>query len=227
MRLHLFIDADDTLWENNVYFESVFEEFVELLGHSRLTPAQVRARLDEIEHVNNRIHGYGAANFARNLRQCYLALSERGPRPRDLESIDEYGRRLAAHPIELLDGVGETLAELAGRHELTVFTKGNPEEQRAKIERSGLAGFFHFTAIVREKDAAAYRVLLADRGLEATRCWMVGNSPKSDINPALEAGLGAVYIPHPRTWHLEHQEVRDGAGRLLVLERFSDLRKHF
>jgi len=227
MRLHLFIDADDTLWENNIYFERVFEEFAGLLGHSSLTAAEVRAALDEIEHVNNRIHGYGAANFARNLRECYERLSERGVQPADLDQIEEYGRRLMEHPIELLDGVGETLAELVGRHELTVFTKGDTREQRAKIERSGLSGYFHHTTIVKEKDTAAYRGMLAQRGLEAERCWMVGNSPKSDINPALEAGLGAVYIPHPRTWHLEHQEVRDGAGRLLVLERFPELRKHF
>ena len=74
----LFIDADDTLWENNIYFERAFDAFVEVLGHSSLSPAQVRASLDEIENVNNAIHGYGSSNFVRNLRQCLHHLAERG-----------------------------------------------------------------------------------------------------------------------------------------------------
>jgi putative hydrolase of the HAD superfamily len=80
---------------------------------------------------------------------------------------------------------------------------------------------------VREKDVDCYRALLAEREIETARCWMIGNSPKSDINPALEAGLNAVYIPHPRTWHLEHCEVPEGHDRLLVLKRFADLRERF
>ena len=78
-----------------------------------------------------------------------------------------------------------------------------------------------------EKDAAAYRRLVAGRGMEPARTWMIGNSPKSDINPALEAGLNAVFVPHAHTWVLEKQEIRPGAGRLLVLEHFADLREHF
>jgi putative hydrolase of the HAD superfamily len=227
MRQDLWIDADDTLWENNVFFERVFGEFVDLLNHSSLSAAQIRSALDEIEHVNNKIHGYGAANFVRNLTQCYRSLCGDRICKEELAQIAGYTSVLAEHPMELIEGVEKTLAYLADRHDLTLCTKGNPEEQRAKIERSGLARHFTRVRIVREKDADCYRTLLAERGRDHAECWMIGNSPKSDINPALEAGINAVYIPHPHTWHLEHMEVPTDHERLLVLERFPDLARHF
>jgi len=227
MKQFLLIDADDTLWENNVYFERAFEEFVSFLDHSTLGAAEIRAVLDEIEAANNKIHGYGAASFARNLCQCYEHL--RGPaiRSAELETIMSFAERILHQPIELIDGVEETLRYLFGRHDLTLFTKGHPEEQKLKIHRSGLGAWFHHTAVVREKDSAAYRALVRRLALDPERTWMIGNSPRSDINPALEAGLNAVYVPHPRTWTLERQEIRDGGGQLLILERFSDLGLHF
>ncbi|MCC7174924.1 MAG: HAD hydrolase-like protein [Bryobacterales bacterium] len=224
---NLLIDADDTLWENNIYFERAFEEFVEFLGHSTLSGTQIRAVLDEIETVNNKIHGYGSANFARNLRECYLHLAERDIRQGDLEKVMSFGECLHLHPIQVIEGVEETLADLRTRHTLVLFTKGHPEEQRLKIDRSGLAGLFHHTAIVKEKDAAAYRRLVSELALDPGQTWMIGNSPKSDINPALEAGLRAVFIPHPHTWTLERGEIAPADGRLLTLERFPELRAHF
>ena len=138
-----------------------------------------------------------------------------------------FAERILDCPMQLIEGVAQTLEYLATRHELTLFTKGHPEEQKLKIDRSGLGAYFSHTAIVREKDAAAYASLARERELNARRTWMVGNSPKSDINPALEAGLNAVYIPHPRTWSLEHEEIQQANGRLLVLENFAGLRRHF
>jgi len=113
------------------------------------------------------------------------------------------------------------------RHHLTLFTKGNPEEQKLKLDRSGLAIYFGHTAIVKEKDSASYAALIRERQLARERSWMIGNSPKSDINPALEAGINAVFVPHEHTWRLEHEEVREGNGRLLRLERFAELKDHF
>jgi putative hydrolase of the HAD superfamily len=228
MRWTLLVDADDTLWENNIYFEHAFDDFVGFLDHSALTPPQVRDVLNEIELVNARIHGYGARNFGRNLQQAYRHLAQREIREDDLRHVMSLAERILEQPLELLEGVEETLEYLAGRHDLTLFTKGHPEEQRMKVDRSGLAGYFAHTAIVKEKDAHAYRRLVDERGLRPEQTWMIGNSPKSDINPALEAGLNAVLVPHPRTWVLERAEVRDGAdGRLLRVETFSDLRRHF
>ncbi len=223
----LIFDADDTLWENNVYFENAFDEFVAFLAHSTLTAAQVRDVLDEIEVVNREIHGYGALNFGRNLRECYQRLCEREIRRADLDSVMAFAERILDQPVELIAGVRDTLAQLAGRHELILFTKGHPDEQKLKIERSGLGQYFRRTAIVKEKHAASYGELVRDCGLDRDRTWMIGNSPRSDINPAMEAGLGAVFIPHARTWSLEHEEIRNGEGRLLILESFPDLLEHF
>jgi putative hydrolase of the HAD superfamily len=227
LRQYLIIDADDTLWENNIYFERAFEDFLAFLAHSSMTPGEVREVLDEIEAANAKIHGYGSLTFGRNLRECYERLVERAIDPDDLRIVMGFAERILQCPMEVIGGVAETLAYLSERHDLTLFTKGHPEEQRLKIDRSGLIGFFAHTAIVREKDATAYRRLAAERQMEPSRSWMIGNSPKSDVNPALEAGLNAVFVPHPHTWVLEQQEIRHGNGRLLVVDRFSDLRAHF
>jgi putative hydrolase of the HAD superfamily len=227
MSLILWIDADDTLWENNVFFERAFEEFACYLSHSRMTHEQVRDVLDSIEHVNNRIHGYGSANFARNLEQCFERLCEREITPADRARIRRFGDELARHPIEIIDGVRETLECLSRRHYLVMFTKGNPAEQQDKIDRSGLSAYFRDVRIVREKDVRAYQDTLAANHWEAGTCWMIGNSPKSDINPALAAGLGAVYIPHPRTWHLEQEPVPGSHARLRIAGRFADLQQIF
>jgi len=226
MRQHLLIDADDTLWENNIYFERAFEEFCAFLDHSTLSPPEIRAALDEIEIVNIRAHGYGAANFGRNMAQCFLNLVERPVRGGDTGHIAGIARRINQHPLEIIGGVPETLHYLSRRHDLILLTKGDPHEQSAKIEKSGLAVFFRQTVIVREKDPDAYRCVVLEQELAGEISWMVGNSPKSDINPALEAGIGAVYVPHARTWSLEHEEIREG-DRLLIVERFEDLTKFF
>ncbi len=227
MRQFLIIDADDTLWENNIYFEHAFADFVDFLDHSSLSAAEIRAILDEIEIANSKIHGYGSINFGRNLKQCYRHLAECEILPGDLDTVMSFAERILDTPMEVIDGVPETLAYLSGRHDLTLFTKGHADEQRMKLDRSGLADYFGHTAIVKEKDATSYQRLVTERGLDPARSWMIGNSPKSDINPALSVGLNAVFIPHAHTWTLERQEIGPGAGRLLKLERFADLRLHF
>jgi putative hydrolase of the HAD superfamily len=223
----LIIDADDTLWENNIYFERAFDEFVEYLDHSTLSAPEVRDVLDEIELANAKIHGYGSLNFGRNLRQCYQHLAERDVCEEDLDTVMSFAERILDCPMEVIAGVPETLEYLASRHDLTLFTKGHPDEQKLKIDRSGLGAYFGHTAIVKEKDVAAYRTLVEQRGIDPRLAWMTGNSAKSDINPALEAGLNAVFIPHAHTWTLERQDIRPGKGRLLVLDRFTDLKEHF
>jgi putative hydrolase of the HAD superfamily len=227
-RFALIFDADDTLWENNIYFERAFDDFVDFLSHSTLTAAQVRDVLNEIELVNSKIHGYGSKNFGRNMQEAYRHLAEREIREADLAHVMSLAERILEQPIELISDVEETLKYLATRHDLTLFTKGHADEQRLKVDRSGLGDYFAYTAIVKEKDAAAYRRLAQERALNPGRTWMIGNSPKSDINPALEAGLNAVLVPHPHTWVLEHQDLREAPeGRFLRVETFADLRRHF
>jgi putative hydrolase of the HAD superfamily len=223
----LFIDADDTLWENNIYFEAAFSAFVEILGHSCMSPEEVRASLDEIENVNNKIHGYGSSNFVRNLRECLHHLAERGVSAADLHRLAEIERDLLHHPLVLIEDVEETLAWLEPRHRLVICTKGDYAEQSRKIQTSGLAKYFHEVEILSEKDPGQYRALMASRKIGGDKAWMVGNSPKSDINASLEAGMGAVYVPHPHTWHLEQQHVPSGHPKLITLQGFGELRQYF
>ena len=120
MRQHLIIDADDTLWENNIYFERAFDDFVEFLAHSTMTAAEVRTVLDEIELVNSKVHGYGSANFGRNLQQCYRRLCEREIRGEDLDRAMLFAERIASQPLQLIDGVAARL---------TAFSKGDADYQ--------------------------------------------------------------------------------------------------
>ena len=134
---------------------------------------------------------------------------------------------LEGTPPKILDGVPETLAYLTNRHRLILFTKGEPAEQAAKVERSGLQGFFEAIEIVAEKDAKTYSLLVNKHKIVKTQGWMIGNSPRSDINPALKIGLNAVYIPHQHTWQLEHEPVMAGPGKLVIVPAFRELRGHF
>jgi putative hydrolase of the HAD superfamily len=226
-RQFLLIDGDDTLWENNVYFEQAIEAFIDFLDHSTMSREQVRAALDEIERMNVQVHGYGSASFTTNLQQTYERLAERDLREEDIEHVLQLGRRISSQPVRLLPEVAETLGYLADRHDLMLLTKGHPEEQQLKIERSGLEAFFEATAVVHEKAEETYRAIVHDRHLDPARTWMIGNSPRSDINPALQAGLNAVFIPHEHTWRLEKEEVVPADGRLLVVQTFGELRAHF
>jgi len=224
MRYHLLIDADDTLWENNIYFEQAIHGFIAFLNHSQLTREEVRAVLDEVE----RLMGYGSANFTRSLVETYRRLAENDLQDEDIQQVRQFGEHIRSQPLQLLDGVKETLDYLTPRHDLFLFTKGDVEEQKLKVERSGIEECFRQVVIVQEKDVATYHQVVSELQADPKHTWMVGNSPRSDINPALAAGLNAVYIPHPHTWHFEHEEVQNaGEGRMLTLSSFAELRSYF
>jgi putative hydrolase of the HAD superfamily len=224
MRYHLLIDADDTLWENNIYFEHAIHDFITFLNHSRLAPEEVREVLDDVE----RLMGYGAANFTRSLVETYRRLAEGDLQDADVQQVRRLGERIRSQPLQLIGGVAETLEYLAARHDLFLFTKGDLEEQQLKVERSGITGYFRQVLIEPEKYVATYRRIIGELEADPQQTWMVGNSPRSDINPALAAGLMAVYIPHPHTWRLEHEEIEYAdEKRVLTLTAFAELRNHF
>jgi len=225
----LLIDADDTLWENNVYFERAIANFISFLNHREYTPEQIRLVLNDVERDSIVKHGYGLHSFAHSLVDTFEKLSAEPITPELHDRIHSFAHEIADHPVELIHGVPETLDYLSQRHHLIMLTKGNPTEQAGKVERSGLKDYFAAVEIVAEKDESTYRSAISKYGLATDFTWMVGNSPKSDINPALAAGLHAVFIPHDQTWILEHEELASAPSdqRLLVVERFSELQKHF
>jgi len=224
----LLIDADDTLWENNIYFEQAIEAFIDFLDHSTLPADRVRLVLQDIELTNLETHGYGTTGFSRSLQLCYENLCERHVADEDIETILGFADQILLQEIDLLPGVAEALPQLASRHHLVMFTKGSEHEQRMKIEKSGLDLHFLDAIIVREKTEETYHEVIRKFDWNPDTTWMIGNSPRSDINPALAAGLNAVFIPHESTWSLERQELRLPPGqKFLQLAAFSELLDHF
>jgi putative hydrolase of the HAD superfamily len=223
---NLLIDADDTLWENNIYFERVIQEARALLDCAGADSLSFRAELDETERRRIPWNGYGTVNFTSSLVETFIRFL---PADSDQElpaRVRQLSLAILDHPLEIFEGVLETLDYLASRHSLFLITKGDWEEQSAKIRASNLQGYFRTVEILPEKNTRAYSQLLDRHGLECSCSWMIGNSPRSDINPALAAGMNAVYIPHKHTWTLEHEEPAEHPS-LIELGKFSDLRLHF
>jgi putative hydrolase of the HAD superfamily len=225
----LLIDADDTLWENNIYFERAIAAFTSYLDHQTHTPDEVRAVLNTCEHETIAANGYGLTSFRQSLVNCYRRLAIHPVTDEHVTSIHGFAGIIHEHPIELLPGVTETLASLSTRHRLILMTKGDPVEQTGKLDRSGLAPHFSAVEIVPEKDPATYRAVAGRHNLTLATSWMIGNSPKSDINPALAAGLHAVFLFHANTWTLEHAELTTPppGQQLIELDAFTKLTELF
>lgn len=225
----LLIDADDTLWENNIYFERAIADFFSFLNHRERTPADVREILNDVERDCIVTHGYGLHSFAHALVKTFERLSVEPLTPALHETIHGFAHTISTQPVQLLPGVEQTLEYLSRKHHLVLLTKGDHKEQTGKVQRSGLQKHFAAVEVVAEKDPATYTAVIEKHELEHERTWMIGNSPKSDINPALRAGINAVFVPHDDTWILEHEEVLtpDPPTELLVLQGFRDLVEHF
>lgn len=233
----LIFDADDTLWENNIYFEAAIEEFFDLIadfiGPTSIIAPHRQAVLDllnaiELESIPR--CGYGSCHFVASLRETFRRVYRGTDGVEHLRGIDRIGERLLHHPIDVMPEVASTLEALRPRYRLMLFTKGDAQEQSAKIERSGLKHHFDHIEIAREKDAAAYHGLVSRHLLDRDSTFMIGNSPRSDVLPALDAGLWAVFVPHPHTWELEHEAERlrlvtevNPHPRLFVAQSLSDL----
>ena len=228
MRSTFIIDADDTLWENNIHFEEATERFLDILESRGGERESARDRLTQIEKRNVPIHGYGCGGYSRSLMDTLEEIEGKPASSSDRARILSLAQRVRRMPIQYLPGVKETLPLLRQRHRLILSTKGELDEQRDKVARSGVEVFFHEVEVTGEKKAEDYHRLVERHAIVRDESWMVGNSPRSDINPALDVSLGAVYIPHENTWTLEHEDVRSKEGaRLKVLEHFSELLQHF
>lgn len=228
-KIALILDADDTLWENNVFYEEATDAFAERMAREGFDPQRARETLARIEHERVPIYGYAPQEFARSLILTYQRLCQedgRIPRPEVEVEVEAIGQRVVEYPIILLDGVAETVAVLTRYCRLFLLTKGDPQVQRSKVERSGLAHHFEAIHIVPEKGPETLRDLLARHNLDPCRTWMVGNSPRSDVNPALAVGIGAIHIPYHRPWSFEEVPIAD-PERVITLNRFADLLQIF
>lgn len=217
----LLIDADDTLWQNIVVFNRVNQSYVDwLLPGRSLSDMQLELDALQVECIAQ--YGYGRATFEKSLVAGVERFADRTPTDADRLHISELVQPLQWDTLELLDGVIDTLEVLAPRTQLLMVTKGDHDEQQTKVDRSGLAHFFHAIEILDTKSPAEYRRIVQEHNLDPLTTWMVGNSPKSDISPALEVGLGAVFIPHAETWSHEQSEVGEHP-RLVRMAHFREL----
>ena len=225
--LTLLFDGDDTLWPNNHIFETAIERFVRVVGGGAWTDEAVRAELDRVEEAAWSVRGGGTTAFRHNLEETARAIVEPERLAVVVDALDAIVREMPIAEAEPLHGVEATLEVLGVRHVLGLVTRGDPAEQWAKIDASGLRGRFRHIEVVRDKDEATYRRLVAAWSLEPSSTWMIGNSPRSDIAPARAAGLGAVHIPSASTWRLELADLDPDDARILRLESFADLTRLF
>lgn len=226
-RMTLLVSADDTLWENNIYFEQTIERFltmVEPFGYAR---GYARHVLNETERLNIRQHGYGVRSFARSLEETYVKLAGELAQKSGVREVTSLAAELEETPPRVLDGVPETLQYLRARHRMILFTGGEPAEQAGKVERSGLQGFFDAIEIIPEKTAQVYDELVGKHHVVKAHGWLVGSDPSGDILPGLQAGLNVAFVPHSGSADQEPMELPGGTGRLLIVSGFRDLRDHF
>jgi len=226
----LLIDADDTLWENNIFFERAVREFTELMIEKELMADRIEELLRRREVENVKQYGYGSESLYRTMLDVYHeACREEGREAEEqvLAKIEGFREMTGNYEIILLDGVGEALPRLKSLNRLILVTKGHEREQMGKITRSGLQHHFHAVRVVAEKHPGVYLQILEEFNLDAENTWMVGNSPRSDINPAKAAGMGTVLIPYHSTWVHEVEDISTRGRETIVLDSFGSLLEFF
>jgi len=215
------LDADDTLWHNETIFRLTQARFLDLLAEH--DTEAVQTRLAEVERRNLRLYGYGVKGFTLSMIETAMEMCDGEPPAGAIREILAAGREMLAHPVETLPGVDEALARLSERYRLVLVTKGDLLDQERKLAASGLGELFAAIEIVSEKDRSTYERVFARHGTGPDEAVMAGNSMKSDVLPALQAGAFAVHIPYAITWAHELADAPEGHPRYGALERIADL----
>lgn len=215
-------DADDTLWQNEQFFRLTQERFAALLK-DHAEPDHIGQRLLEAEKRNLRHYGYGIKGFTLSMIETALEVTAGNAPSSVVKEILDYGREMLAHPVETLPHARETLEKLAGNYRILLITKGDLFDQERKLAQSGLGDLFDAVEIVSEKNAATYERLFTRHGDGAAESMMVGNSLRSDVLPAIEAGSWGVFVPHELTWALEHADEPAEVPRFRRLDHLGKL----
>ena len=216
-------DADDTLWESEVFFSQVEKKFTQLIN-SYEVEADIGKELYETEKRNLSKLGYGVKSFTLSMIESAHHLTQGSISSADTVQIVQWGKELLHHPVNLLPGVVDVLSRLQGHFAIYVITKGDNFHQQQKFVDSGLATFVTDIEIVQEKDTKAYKAILTKMGVAPEEFLMVGNSVRSDILPVLEIGSQAVHIPHETTWQYETEDTeRNDENNYTTLESIREL----
>ncbi len=215
-------DADDTLWHNETLFHMTQTRFAELLADAA-DPAHLTERLIAAERRNIGHYGFGVKGFMLSMIETAIEVTEGRVHGSVIAEIMAAGREMLAHPVDLLPHARETIAALAPHFRLLIITKGDLLDQERKVAQSGLGDLVHGVEIVSNKTPASYRQIFARHGEGAQHAMMVGNSLKSDVLPALEAGAWGISVPHDLPWVLEHAEMPQDAARFRTIRDLGDL----
>ena len=216
------LDADDTLWHNETIFRLTQDRFRALMADVA-APEVLDARLASVERRNLSLYGYGVKGFTLSLIETAMELTGGEPPGRIIADILAAGREMLGHPVEPLPGVDQALAELSKDYRLVLITKGDLLHQEQKLAASGLGELFAAVEIVSEKVAHTYETVFARHGTGAAAAAMCGNSMRSDVLPALEAGAYAAHIPYPLTWAHEMAEAPTDHPRFAELPSIAAL----
>jgi putative hydrolase of the HAD superfamily len=226
----LIFDADDTLWENNLYYIQAAEQMAELIAENGIHRDDFQNDFQKLERKVVQEKGYGSKNYLLILRSVYHSYqplsNQQETEARFNQICQEFERQVNAPP-RIFPGVPAILEHLSHKYSLYVLTKGNIEEQKEKLKKSGLLSYFRESFVVSEKNYDTYRYMLDTKGWPANRVCMIGNSPKSDINPSLRNGMYAVYIPYEFTWVLDDEPLTNDHPRLIKVSSFADLERIF
>ena len=216
------LDADDTLWHNMRHFAEAEDSLLAML--QPFADVQIaRSTLEQCEARNLKLYGYGAKGFTLSMVETALELGGSELPASVIGGILAAGRRLLAHPVELLSGIEETLRALAGRGRLALVTKGDLLHQEAKLAASGLGDLFSAVEIVSDKNASTFERLFRRHSVSPSQAVMAGDSLRSDVLPALSAGAWAAFVPHEIQWSHEHADEPLGHPRYRRLSSLSEL----
>jgi len=215
-------DADDTLFVNEPYFQETEQKFCALmsdyLSHQGLSQELFKTEIDNLA-----LYGYGIKAYILSMIEAAMKISNNTISIETIEKILEYGKELLQRPIELLDGVEETLKALHGNYKLVVATKGDLKDQRRKLHDSGLGNYFHHIEVMSDKQEKDYTDLLHRLEIKPEEFFMIGNSLKSDVLPVLAIGSYAVHIPFHTTWEHEKISHKVEHPNFRTLEKISDV----
>jgi putative hydrolase of the HAD superfamily len=215
-------DADDTLWENETFFHLTQERFTTLLA-DYADKDHLAERLLAAERRNIGHYGFGVKGFVLSMIETALDVTDDKLPNHVIRNLLEAGQDMLNHPVHLLPGVAQTLDTLSYDYDFYLITKGDLLHQERKLAQSNLAALFEGVEIVSDKNTQTYRSIFTKYGLDPARVVMVGNSLKSDILPAIEAGAWGVFVPYHLSWGLEHAQEPENESRYGRIESLSDL----
>ena len=218
-------DGDDTLWKSEDYYRQAEADFEAILAaYIDLADPRTHGHLLEVERRNLKIFGYGVKGMTLSMLETAIQLTDERISARDLHRVIEIGRATLQHPVDLLPGIREAVAQIASDHEIVLITKGDLFHQEAKVRESGLSELFRRIEVVSEKDPGTYARLLEEFHVPAARFLMVGNSLRSDIQPVLELGGWGVHVPYHLTWmHESGVQLTQGRERMREIAGIREL----